>query len=125
MSENEIDINADEGATTLLPVLPPIPAAAAAPAAAPVESDDGHGRHRRTAQGIVVSTKMDKTIVVSVTRVFLHPKYRKYVRRRKNYMTHDEHGACNLGDQVVIEECRPMSKNKRWRYKSTLRAKQG
>ncbi len=85
---------------------------------------DEHGRHRRTATGIVVSTAMDKTVVVSVTRVFLHPKYRKYVRRRKKYMTHDEHSVCGMGDQVVIEECRPLSKHKRWRYKATLRKKE-
>ena len=83
------------------------------------------GRHRRKATGEVVSTKMDKTIVVSVTRVFLHPKYRKYVRHSKRYMAHDEHGAAGLGDQVVIEECRPLSKNKRWRYFSTIRKKEG
>ncbi len=81
-------------------------------------------RHRRTATGIVVSTAMDKTAVVSVTRLFLHPKYRKYVRHSKKYMAHDEHGACSVGDQVVIEECRPMSKHKRWRYLSTLRKKE-
>lgn len=80
-------------------------------------------RHRRRMNGIVVSTKMDKTAVISVTRVFLHPKYRKYVRRRAKYMAHDEHGSCGLGDQVVIEECRPLSKHKRWVYKSTLRKK--
>ena len=87
-------------------------------------ADEHKGRHRRTATGIVVSTAMDKTAVISVTRVFLHPKYRKYVRHSKKYMAHDEHGACNLGDQVVIEECRPMSKHKRWRYLSTLRKKE-
>ena len=92
-----------------------------APAA--VETEELKGRHRRTATGIVVSTAMDKTAVISVTRVFLHPKYRKYVRHSKKYMAHDEHGACNLGDQVVIEECRPMSKHKRWRYLNTLRKK--
>ncbi len=83
----------------------------------------GQTRHRRRLTGVVVSTKMDKTAVVSVTRIFLHPKYRKYVRRRAKYMAHDEHGVCGLGDQVVIEECRPMSKHKRWVYKTTLRKK--
>lgn len=102
-------------------------------AATPTENTTGEntagettqGRHRRTATGVVVSTKMDKTAVISVTRVFLHPKYRKYVRRRKKYMAHDEHGACTVGDQVVIEECRPMSKHKRWVFKTTLRKKAG
>ena len=119
MSEQEIQITADDEATAALPTL----AGAQALDGETTEVDE-HGRHRRTAQGIVVSTKMDKTVVVSVTRVFLHPKYRKYVRRRKNYMAHDEHGACSLGDSVLIEECRPMSKNKRWRFKTTLRKKQ-
>jgi small subunit ribosomal protein S17 len=96
------------------------------PMAAPPEldGDTTELRRRRTANGIVVSTKMDKTAVVSVTRVFLHPKYRKYVRRAKRYMAHDEHGLCGLGDQVVIEECRPLSKHKNWRLKQIVRKKQ-
>ena len=87
------------------------------------ETAEKLARQRRTMTGEVVSTKMDKTAVISVTRVYLHPKYRKYVRMRKRYMAHDEHGKCQLGDQVVIEECRPMSKLKRWTYKTTLRKK--
>ena len=79
------------------------------------------GRHRRQLMGTVKSSKGDKTAVVSVTRTFLHPQYRKYVRRSKNYLTHDEHNACGEGDQVLIEECRPMSKHKRWRLRSVLR----
>ncbi len=90
---------------------------------APVAEGNHLDRHRRRMNGIVISVKMDKTAVVSVTRVFLHPKYRKYVRRRASYMAHDEHGACALGDSVVIEECRPLSKHKRWVYRSTLRKK--
>ena len=78
-------------------------------------------RHRRQLMGQVVSTKGEKTAVVSVTRTFLHPQYRKYVRRSKKYMTHDEHNTCGEGDQVLIEECRPMSKHKRWRLRSVLR----
>ncbi len=89
------------------------------------QQEGGHlDRHRRRMTGIVVSTKMEKTAVVSVTRVFLHAKYRKYVRRRARYMAHDEAGVCAVGDQVVIEECRPLSKHKRWVYKSTLRKKE-
>lgn len=92
--------------------------------AATEAADAEHGRHRRTATGVVVSTKMDKTAVIAVTRIFLHPKYRKYVRRRKKYMAHDEHGVCGIGDHVVIEECRPISKHKCWRFKETLRKKE-
>ncbi|MSP91043.1 MAG: 30S ribosomal protein S17 [Myxococcales bacterium] len=89
------------------------------------DAADAASRHRRTMTGTVISTKMDKTAVVSVQRVFLHPKYRKYVRRRKHYMAHDEHGACQLGDFVLIEECRPMSKHKHWRFKQMVRRKAG
>lgn len=102
-----------------------------APGEAGTSSPDpaSHGnhldRHRRRMTGIVVSTKMEKTAVISVTRVFLHTKYRKYVRRRAQYMAHDEHSSCAVGDQVVIEECRPLSRHKRWVYRSTLRKKLG
>ncbi len=81
----------------------------------------GASRHRRQLMGQVVSAKGEKTAVVSVTRTYLHPQYRKYVRRSKKYMTHDEHNTCGEGDQVLIEECRPMSKHKRWRLRSVLR----
>jgi small subunit ribosomal protein S17 len=80
-----------------------------------------HGRHRRSLEGIVVSTASSKTIVVKVTRTFLHPQYRKYVRHSKKYMAHDEHEVAGIGDAVVIEECRPMSARKRWRLRSVAR----
>lgn len=64
--------------------------------------------------GIVTSDKMTKTVVVRVDRLLKHPKYRKYVRRRKNFMAHDETGA-GIGDKVRIVETRPMSARKRWR----------
>ena len=66
-------------------------------------------------EGVVVSDKMDKTVVVSVSRLVKHPRYKKYVKRRKRYKAHDEENRCNLGDQVVIAETRPLSKDKRWR----------
>ncbi len=69
---------------------------------------------RRRLVGRVVSDKMDKTITVQVLRRVLHPKYRKYVTRRKNYKAHDEHNEASLNDTVVIEESRPLSKTKRW-----------
>jgi small subunit ribosomal protein S17 len=72
--------------------------------------------------GKVVSVKTEKTAVVSVTRTFMHPKARKYVRRSKRYMAHDEHGICNEGDEVLIEQCRPLSKHKRWRLRKVVRA---
>jgi small subunit ribosomal protein S17 len=70
---------------------------------------------RKTQTGIVISDKMDKTVVVRVDRLVRHPVYRKYVRRRANYIAHDENNACRLGDRVVLRETRPLSKTKRWR----------
>jgi small subunit ribosomal protein S17 len=64
--------------------------------------------------GTVVSTKMDKTIVVRVTRQFMHPLYKKVVRKAKKFMAHDETNDCNVGDVVEIVESRPLSARKRW-----------
>jgi small subunit ribosomal protein S17 len=69
---------------------------------------------RRVLQGVVVSDKQDKTVVVKVERRFTHPLLKKTVRRSKNYHAHDEHNACKIGDTVSIEETRPISKLKRW-----------
>jgi small subunit ribosomal protein S17 len=68
----------------------------------------------KTQTGIVVSDKMDKTVVVQVDRLVKHPVYKKYVRRRAKYKAHDENNSCQNGDRVVIRECRPLSKTKRW-----------
>lgn len=70
--------------------------------------------NRRRVVGKVISDKMEKTITVQVQRRVLHPVYRKYVTRRKNYKAHDESNSAVLNDTVVIEESRPMSKTKRW-----------
>ncbi|MBN1326747.1 MAG: 30S ribosomal protein S17 [Candidatus Cloacimonetes bacterium] len=64
--------------------------------------------------GVVISDKMDKTIVVKVQRQFKHPLYKKIVRRNKNFKAHDEQNECKLGDYVEIKECRPLSREKRW-----------
>ena len=69
---------------------------------------------RRKLKGTVLSNKMDKTAVVQVERVKAHPLYRKVIRRRTRYMAHDEANEARPGDRVVIEECRPMSRHKRW-----------
>ncbi|HET6377738.1 MAG TPA: 30S ribosomal protein S17 [Methylocella sp.] len=69
---------------------------------------------RRILQGVVVSDKQNKTVVVKVERRFTHPLLKKTVRRSKNYHAHDEHNACKIGDTVSIEETRPISKLKRW-----------
>ena len=75
---------------------------------------------RRTLVGVVVSNKMDKTVVVRVERLVQDPEYKKYVRRYSKFMAHDEANACNVGDQVRIIEHRPISKRKRWKVQSTL-----
>jgi small subunit ribosomal protein S17 len=69
---------------------------------------------RKTRVGTVVSDKMDKTVVVLVERLITHPMYRKLVRRRNKFKAHDANNACQQGDRVLIEECRPLSKDKRW-----------
>jgi small subunit ribosomal protein S17 len=65
--------------------------------------------------GTVVSTAMNKTIVVNVEKRKLHPKYKKYYRVSRKYHVHDEKGAAKVGEKVVFVECRPISKTKRWR----------
>lgn len=69
---------------------------------------------KRILQGVVVSDKQEKTIVVKVERRFTHPLLKKTVRRTKNYHAHDEDNHCKVGDTVVIEETRPLSRLKRW-----------
>jgi small subunit ribosomal protein S17 len=70
---------------------------------------------RRVLEGNIVSDKMDKTVTVLVERRFMHPVYKKYVRKSDKYAAHDETNSYKAGDRVLIEECRPMSKNKRWK----------
>ena len=70
--------------------------------------------------GLVASDKMQKTVVVEVTRRMRHPVYSKYIKRRKRYHVHDEENSCKAGDRVLIEECRPLSARKRWRVKQIL-----
>ena len=70
---------------------------------------------RKERQGLVVSTKMDKTIVVAVQRRVKHPKYGKCVHRTTKFYAHDEKNECGIGDTVRIMETRPLSKMKRWR----------
>ena len=70
---------------------------------------------------IVVSTKMDKTIVVLVENRYAHPIYGKTLKTSKRFMTHDEFNECNLGDQVTISETRPISRNKCWKVKEILK----
>jgi len=65
--------------------------------------------------GLVISNKMQKTIVVKIEKKYPHPIYSKTILRTKNYLVHDDLEKCKIGDQVVIQECRPLSKKKRWK----------
>ena len=70
---------------------------------------------RKTRVGVVVSDKMDKTIVVAVKDSVQHPLYKKSMKRTVKFKAHDENNECNVGDRVMIMETRPLSKDKRWR----------
>ena len=70
---------------------------------------------RKTLMGLVVSNKMDKTVVVKVERKFIHPKFKKVVKSSRKYSAHDEKNECCPGDFISIHETRPLSKTKRWR----------
>ena len=71
--------------------------------------------HRKTRVGVVVSDKMEKTVVVLVERILMHPLYKKYIRKRAKYKAHDEKREYRIGDTVEIMESRPLSREKRWR----------
>lgn len=75
---------------------------------------------RKIVDGVVISDRMDKTIAVAVERLEKHPVYKKYVRRRSVYKSHDENGDAGMGDRVRIQETRPLSKSKRWRLVEVL-----
>ena len=75
----------------------------------------------KTRVGVVTSNKMQKTVVVEVTRRVRHAKYGKFLTRRVKYKAHDEANGCQPGDRVRIEEPRPLSKDKRWRVVETIR----
>lgn len=76
--------------------------------------------NRKTQVGVVVSDKMDKTVVVRVSHLVKHPVYNKYIKRSVKYKAHDEENSCKSGDRVVIVETRPLSKDKRWRVRQII-----
>jgi small subunit ribosomal protein S17 len=76
--------------------------------------------NRKVREGVVFSNKMDKTVIVEVTRRSRHPQYSKTVQSRARYYVHDEENTLNVGDKVRITETRPLSKNKRWRLVDIL-----
>jgi small subunit ribosomal protein S17 len=83
-----------------------------------MEQDRGR---RKTRQGIVVSDKMEKTVVVRVERLTKHPQYNRVVKRAKKFKAHDDQNECAIGDMVEIVETRPLSKDKRWRVTKIMR----
>jgi len=75
---------------------------------------------KKAREGVVVSDKMTKTRVVRIERVFRHPRYQRVITRSKRLKAHDERNASKVGDRVLIEETRPLSKEKRWRILQVL-----
>jgi small subunit ribosomal protein S17 len=75
---------------------------------------------RKTLTGLVVSDKMEKTVVVEVKRLVAHPLYHKIIRRRAKVKAHDPENTCQIGDKVLLEETRPISREKHWRVKQIL-----
>lgn len=82
-------------------------------------NQEARGNHK-TQDGVVVSAKMDKTVVVAVIRQVRHATYGKFVRKTKKFYAHDEARTCGVGDRVRIVETRPLSKLKRWKVESVL-----
>ena len=80
---------------------------------------EGRGLQKERS-GVVVSDKMAKTVVVSIERTVMHPRYKKILRRRSRVKAHDETNQCRIGDRVLLVECRPLSRDKRWRVSKVL-----
>jgi len=91
---------------------------------APDAEQGGERGRRKTRVGVVVSDKMDKTVVVQIERLVKHAVYGRYVRRRKKYKVHDEKNECRIGDEINFMETRPISKDKCWRFVSFVRRAQ-
>ena len=77
-------------------------------------------KNRKTLTGVVVSDKMDKTVVVAVTSTSKHGMFKKIIKSTNKYKAHDERNECGVGDKVFIEECRPLSKDKHWNVVTIL-----
>lgn len=86
------------------------------------ENNANNQVQKRRLEGVVVSASAEKTIAVKVDTYKMHPKYKKQYVTSKKYQVHDEKGTAKLGDIVLFEECRPMSKTKRWRFIQVVKA---
>ncbi len=85
------------------------------------EANQDYSPRRTSKIGRVVSNAMEKSVVVTVDRLVQHPLYKKTMRRTSKFMAHDENNECRVGDQVRIEETRPLSKKKRWMVKDIIK----
>jgi len=83
-------------------------------------SDVTTTQRKTTKVGVVISDRADKSVVVKVENLVMHPLYHRFVRTSSKFMAHDEQNNCNTGDRVLIEECRPMSRRKRWRVRRVI-----
>jgi small subunit ribosomal protein S17 len=83
-------------------------------------NDKPNTTRKTTKVGLVTSSAADKSVVVRVENLVMHPLYQKFVRTSSKFMAHDEENTCNDGDRVLIEECRPLSKRKRWRVRKVI-----
>ena len=75
---------------------------------------------KTTKVGVVLSAAADKSVVVKVENFVMHPLYHRFVRTSSKFMAHDESNTCNEGDRVLIEECRPLSRRKKWRVRKVI-----
>jgi len=82
------------------------------------ESDSN--KNKKTLVGVVVSDKMDKSVVVRTEQLISHKLYGKFSKRHIKYMADDPENTCNMGDRIMIEECRPISRRKRWRVREII-----
>lgn len=80
---------------------------------------------RKERNGVVVSDRMEKTVVVSLERMVMHPRYKKVLKQRSKVKAHDETNQCHVGDRVLIVECRPLSRDKRWRVSKVIERARG
>ena len=83
-------------------------------------SDAAKTTLKTTKVGLVISNGADKSVVVKVENLVMHPLYQRFVRTSTKFMAHDEENSCSNGDRVLIEECRPISRRKRWRVRSVV-----
>lgn len=83
-------------------------------------ADTDSKRNKKTLVGVVVSNKMDKSVVVQTEQLISHKLYGKFSKRHIKCMADDPENTCNMGDRIVIEECRPLSKHKRWRVREII-----